>query len=200
MSHLDPWTQSSAPLAVVRAPDAASAPRTCTPAEGTASRATLGPAQQTSTDENVTLGQAARQIGVPTDVLRDLCDSGLVASERRRAGHRYLKAQDLPDRQWIDEQVTQRYRQAVLTAQASARRVAVELEAIALDLAEAAEDLPGQKPLGEDLRRCHELRGLFNDAVCDLRDATAEAATAHHRAATLRRLRPTRVPRAAESA
>lgn len=199
MSHLDPSTRISAPLAVVRAPDAGGALRTFTPAEGTASRAKPGPAQQTSTDENVTLGQAARQIGVPTDVLRDLCDCGLVRSERRRAGHRYLKAQDLPDLQWIDEQVTQLYRQAVLNAQASARRVAVELEAIMLDLAEAAADLPGQQPLGEDLRRCHELSGSFNDAVCGLRDATAEAVTAQRRASALRRLRPTS-RRAAKSA
>jgi hypothetical protein len=100
----------------------------------------------------VTVGQAAKTAGVPTDVLRTLCEAGKVPARKGERGHWYLDPADIPTREWVLEAVRQQYRQDVAGAQEAMVRLTREVEAMQLDLAEAAEDLTGHGRLGNDLR------------------------------------------------
>lgn len=190
MSQLHPHADDGGRFKALTAPDIASARRPDPPVRAVPSRTQAAAPRLAGANDGMGLGEAARRIGVPADVLRDLCDAGLIRFQRRRSGHRILTANDLPDREWIDDQVNRRYAQAVQAARAAARHVAVELEAITLELAEIAEDFADYPPLGEHVQQCHLPRASFTDAVWDLRAATEEATTAHRRAAAMQRLRP----------
>jgi hypothetical protein len=99
----------------------------------------------------VTVGQAAKVAGVPTDVLRKLCEARKVLARKGERGHWYLNPADIPSREWVLDAVRQQYRQDVADAQEAMMRFTREVEGVQLDLNEAAEDATGQGRLGNDL-------------------------------------------------
>ena len=113
----------------------------------------------------VTVGQAAGSAGVPVAVLRELCEAGKVTARKGERGHWYLDTSNVPSRDWVLEAVRQQYRDDVVQAQEAMDRFARELEAVQLDLNEAAEDATGGGRLGNDLRSVSSVEGPFNRAL-----------------------------------
>ena len=135
----------------------------------------------------VTVGQAAAIAGIPLEVLRDLCDEGLVpAAIRTPRGHWYLPVNAIPERLWAAEIVDRRYRERLAAAQQAVARVERELESIRLDLVEAAEADNLAAPLGNDVRAASDSRGALNEAFGVLRDETIRVSLLHRRVKALR--------------
>jgi hypothetical protein len=99
----------------------------------------------------VTVGQAAKTAGVPTEVLRELCEARRVRARKGERGHWYLDPADIPTRDWVFEAVRQKYRDDIAGAQEAMGRFMREVEAVQLDLNEAAQDTTGEGRLGNDL-------------------------------------------------
>ena len=100
----------------------------------------------------LTVGQAAKSAGVPLEVLSGLCQSRKIPARKGERGHWYLQAQDIPSSGWILEAVRAQHREHVANAQEAMARFTREVEAVQLDLNEAAEDVTGHGRLGNDLR------------------------------------------------
>jgi hypothetical protein len=112
----------------------------------------------------MTVGQAAKAAGVPTDVLRELCEARKVPARKGERGHWYLDPADIPALEWVLEAVRQQYRDDVADAQEAMGRFTREVEAVQLDLNEAAEDTTGRGRLGNDLRSFSTMGGPFEMA------------------------------------
>jgi hypothetical protein len=113
----------------------------------------------------VTVGQAAKTAGVPGEVLRELCEARQVPARKGERGHWYLDPADIPTRDWVLEAVRAQYREDVAGAQEAMARFTREVEAVQLDLNEAAEDPSGAGRLGNDLRAVGSMDGPFDRAL-----------------------------------
>lgn len=130
----------------------------------------------------MTLGRAAKIVGVPADVLKELCDQGRLPARRGPSGHFYLELTVVPERSWVESQILEQHRVALLKAKAAASAVAKEVEAVALDVAEALEDTSVSRPLGNDLLSASSSSGALSEVLRDLRLATIDVALTHRRA------------------
>jgi hypothetical protein len=127
----------------------------------------------------LTVGQAAQLLGIPTAILRTMCTEGSVPATRGPAGHWYLDADDLPTYDEVRQHFLQQYTDALARAKAIAARVQKELEAIELDIVEATEDETRTEPLGNDILSAGNASGAFNTALADLRYATTSVSILH---------------------
>lgn len=112
----------------------------------------------------VTVGQAAKTVGVPVEVLRELCVAQTVPARQGERGHWYLNPDDIPSREWVLEAMRRQYRKDVAGAQEAMARLVKEVQAVQLDLNEAAEDATGRGRLGSDLRSFQTTDSPFNVA------------------------------------
>lgn len=129
----------------------------------------------------VTVGQASKAAGVPVEVLRELCEARKVPARKGERGHWYLDPEDIPTRDWVLEAVRKQYREDVAGAQEALARFMREVEAVQLDLNEAAEDATGRGRLGNDLRSFRTPGGPFELAWRSLTFRLLEVELAHRR-------------------
>ncbi|MCW2537471.1 MAG: hypothetical protein JWQ26_3170 [Modestobacter sp.] len=129
----------------------------------------------------VTVGQAAKVAGVPVEALRELCDARKVPARKGERGHWYLNAEDIPSRDWVLEAVREQYREDVAGAQEAMARFMREVEAVQLDLNEAAEDTTGRGRLGNDLRSFSDRDSPFDRAQFSLMRRLLDVQLTHRR-------------------
>lgn len=125
----------------------------------------------------LTVGKVAGIAGVPTDVLRGLCERGHIRARRGTAGTWYLNPADVPDRTQMRGILGDEYRAALQDVQAHIRALNVELEALNLDCDEALHALdtdPHAAPpqLGADLTADDRTGRPMLDAVHELMHAS----------------------------
>lgn len=121
----------------------------------------------------LTVGKVAKIAGVPTDVLRGLCERGHVPARRGTAGSWYLDPADAPSAAQMRRILADEYRAALHDVQKAVRAIDVELEAVKLDCAEALDALerdPDASPpaLGNDLRPAGRSETPMVEAVYEL--------------------------------
>lgn len=138
----------------------------------------------------VTVGQAAKTAGVPVEVLRELCDSRKVRARKGERGHWYLDPADIPTCDWVLEAVRAQYREDVGGAQEAMASFAREVEAVQLDLNEAADDPTGVGRLGNDLRAVGSMDGPFDRALRALTFSLMGVELTHRRLHALAQLPP----------
>lgn len=131
------------------------------------------------TEQEVTIGRAAKRAGVPVSILRSLCDEGVVAGVRRNGGHWYLPVDAIPTRAAVRETLVRRYRAEVAAAQVAGRGAYAEVEAIQLDLAEAADDADATQVLGDDVRVAACNQSPLEAAIMELRRASLWVVVLH---------------------
>ena len=129
----------------------------------------------------LTVGQAAKSAGVPLEVLRELCEARKVLARKGERGHWYLQAEDIPSPGWIVEAVRAQYREDVANAQEAMARFTREVEAVQLDLHEAAEDATGRGRLGNDLRSFAAIDSPFERARHSLMRRLLDVQLTHRR-------------------
>jgi hypothetical protein len=129
----------------------------------------------------VTVGQAAKVAGVPIEALRELCEAGAVPARKGERGHWYLNPDDIPARDWVLEAIRQQYREDVVGAQEAMARFMKEVEAVQLDLNEAAEDTTGLGRLGNDLRSLYSRDSPFTLAQHSLARRLMDVESTHRR-------------------
>lgn len=139
---------------------------------------------------DVTVGQAAKTAGVPTEVLRELCDSRKVPARKGERGHWYLDPADIPTREWVLEAVRAQYREDVAGAQEAMARFTREVEGVQLDLNEAADDPTGAGRLGNDLRGLGSMDGPFDRALRALTFSLLGVELTHRRLHAMSQLPP----------
>lgn len=129
----------------------------------------------------LTIGQAAKSAGVPLEVLRELCEARKVQARKGERGHWYLSPETTPTRNWVLEAVRQQYRDDVAGAQKAMTRRTREVEAVQLDLNEAAEDATGGGRLGNDLRSFAAIDSTFERARHSLMRRLLDVQLSHRR-------------------
>lgn len=129
----------------------------------------------------VTVGQAAKVAGVPVEVLRELCDARQVPARKGERGHWYLNPEDIPTQDRVLEALRQQYRDDVAGAQEAMARFMREVEAVQLDLNEAAEDTTGAGRLGTDLRSFSDRNSPFERAQHSLMRRLLDVQLTHRR-------------------
>lgn len=132
----------------------------------------------------LTVGKVAKIAGVPTDILRRLCEQGHVRARRGSAGNWYMDPADAPDAATVRTIVVQEYRLALQQVEATIRRIEVEVESVKLDCREALEALnadPASRPpaLGNDLRSPGRSDTPLGEAVRDLDWNSLEVSLRH---------------------
>jgi hypothetical protein len=139
----------------------------------------------------LTVGQAAKTAGVPVEVMRELCEARRVPARKGERGHWYLNPEDIPTRDWVLDAVRQQYRADLQGAQEALARFTREVEAVQLDVNEAAEDATGLGRLGNDLRSLSSIDGPFERAHHSLSRRLLDVQLTHRRLQAIAELPPT---------
>lgn len=132
----------------------------------------------------LTVATVAKVAGVPTDVLRGLCERGHIRARRGTADNWYLDPADAPSATQMRQILAAEYRTALQDVQKAVRAIGVELEAVKLDCAEALDALdrhPDALPpaLGNDLRPADRRQTPMVEAVYELMHLSVRVSIRH---------------------
>lgn len=133
----------------------------------------------------LTLGQAAKCLHIPTEVLRQLCRDAKVPARKSDRGQYYLRANELPDPMDVWQYLAGIYQQRLRHARAALDALQSELTALEEDLQRsetAAQTLqPGRPPrLGAHLRECPYRNSVLSHVADEFRHAALALGAAHH--------------------
>lgn len=109
---------------------------------------------------DITVGQAAKRIGIPTEVLKELCDDGYVENRKGPGGHYYLDEDELPQLPWVSQLYEHRWRDQLEQLLLATKAVEREIESFKFDVEEAL-TLNAGEPLG-DITLMTQLTGDYD--------------------------------------